>query len=124
MIHQALRFLVWTVLACTSIPLFAQQRTKGELRALARSAEDSAKPEGNAIPAGGADSPAEGKSAKPESSSAPPHKIGSLTVSASWRFRTEPWPWFQPTTGEHAHAFSHSLLRLGIAQQTQQTQFP
>ena len=116
MIYQALRFLVVTVLACASFPLFAQQRTNGEPNALSGSAEDSARPEGDAIPGAGADSPAEGKSAKPESSSAPLHKIGSVTVSASWRLRTEAWDWFQPTTGENAYAFSHSLLRLGIGQ--------
>jgi len=116
MIHQVFRFLVLTVLAGTSLSLFAQQRTNGELSALPRSLEDTAKPEGNAIPGAGADSAAKSKSSKPESSSVLPHKIGPLTVSGSWRFRTEAWDWFQPTTGENAYAFSHSLLRVGIGQ--------
>src|SRR6266404_1177167 len=116
MIHQVFRFLVLTVLAGTSLSLFAQQRTNGELSALPRSLEDTAKPEGNAIPGAGADSAAKSESSKPESSSVLPHKIGPLTVSGSWRFRTEAWDWFQPTTGENAYAFSHSLLRVGIGQ--------
>jgi alginate export protein len=123
MIHNALRFLVLTVLACTSIPLFAQQRTKVELSALPAGSEDSAKPEGNAILAAVADSPAEGKSAKPGSAASPVHKIGPFTVSASWRLRTEAWDWFQPTTGENAYAFSHSLLRVGIGQRRERVEW-
>ena len=47
---------------------------------------------------------------------AEPHKLGPLTFSLHWRFRTEAWDWFQPTTGQNAYAFEHSLLRLGIGQ--------
>jgi hypothetical protein len=80
-------------------------------------------PEGNAIPDADADSSAKGKSAKPESSSAPPHKIGPFTVSASWRLRTEAWDWFQPATGENSYAFTHSLLRVGIGQKLERVEW-
>lgn len=43
-------------------------------------------------------------------------KIGSLTISGSWRFRTEAWDWFQPSSGQNAYAFEHSLLRIAIGQ--------
>ena len=45
-----------------------------------------------------------------------PVKLGSLTLSGSWRFRTEAWDWFQPSGGQNAYAFEHSLLRLAIGQ--------
>jgi hypothetical protein len=56
--------------------------------------------------------------AKSQSTPAPaePHKVGPLTFSVNWRFRTEAWDWFQPTSGQNAYAFEHSLLRLGISQ--------
>jgi hypothetical protein len=47
---------------------------------------------------------------------AEPHKLGPLTFSVNWRFRTEAWDWFQPTTGQNVYAFEHSLLRSGISQ--------
>ncbi len=28
----------------------------------------------------------------------------------------EAWDWFQPATGQNAHAFEHSLLKIGIGQ--------
>src|SRR5215471_1378369 len=36
---------------------------------------------------------------KPKSPSPGPHKLGALTISGSWRFRTEAWDWFQPSSG-------------------------
>lgn len=53
---------------------------------------------------------------KPASAPAAPHKLGNLTVSVNWRFRTEAWDWFQPATGQNAYAFEHSLLRIGLGQ--------
>lgn len=44
------------------------------------------------------------------------HKFESLNVSVNWRVRTEAWDWFQPTSGQNAYAFEHSLLRVGIGQ--------
>jgi Alginate export len=55
---------------------------------------------------------------EPEPRLAPdaPQKLGSLTISGSWRFRTEAWDWFQPASGQNAYGFEHSLFRLGIGQ--------
>jgi len=41
-----------------------------------------------------------------------PHKLGPLTVSVNWRFRTEAWDWFQPATGQN------SLLQIGVGQKS------
>jgi Alginate export len=43
-------------------------------------------------------------------------KASSLTVFASWRFRTEAWDWFQPSSGQNSYGFVHSLLRAGLSQ--------
>jgi Alginate export len=43
-------------------------------------------------------------------------KVGALTIFGSWRFRTEAWDWFEPSSGQNAYAFGHSLLRLAIGQ--------
>ncbi len=43
-------------------------------------------------------------------------KAPSLKMFGSWRFRAEAWGWFQPTSGENAYAFAHSLLRAGLSQ--------
>lgn len=43
-------------------------------------------------------------------------KATSLKLFGSWRFRAEGWDWFQPTSGESAYAFAHSLLRAGLSQ--------
>lgn len=50
--------------------------------------------------------------------SADQHKLGSFNVFVNWRFRTETWDWFQPTStlGQNTYAFEHSLLRVGIGQ--------
>jgi hypothetical protein len=49
--------------------------------------------------------------------SSAPHKLGPLTVSGNWRFRTEAWDWFHPSSGgQNAYAFEHSLLRVSISQ--------
>ncbi|PYU02034.1 MAG: hypothetical protein DMG34_17180, partial [Acidobacteria bacterium] len=57
--------------------------------------------------------------AQPPPHSAQPHKLGPLTVSVNWRFRTEAWDWFQPATGQNAYAFEHSLLRIGLGQKSE-----
>lgn len=43
-------------------------------------------------------------------------KAPSIKLFGSWRFRAEAWDWFQPTVGENAYAFAHSLLRAGLSQ--------
>lgn len=45
-----------------------------------------------------------------------PSKVGSLTITGNWRFRSEAWDFFQPPTGENTYGFEHSLLRIGIGQ--------
>jgi hypothetical protein len=56
---------------------------------------------------------------KPAAAPAEPHKLGPITVSVNWRFRTEAWDWFQPATGQNAYAFEHSLLRIGLGQKSE-----
>ena len=47
------------------------------------------------------------------------HKLGPFNVSVNWRFRTEAWDFFQPSKGQNAYAFEHSLLRIGIGQKSE-----
>ena len=61
--------------------------------------------------------------AKSSPAPADPHKLGPLTVSVNWRFRTEAWDWFQPATGENNYALEHSLLRIGIGQNGEKFQW-
>ena len=49
----------------------------------------------------------------------PSHKAGPLTVTLNWRFRAEAWDWFQPSSGQNAYAFEHSLLRIGVGQKSE-----
>ena len=138
MIKHAVRLFTLTAFVCTGIQLSAQQpanlaseSTSAKMNAnqprpsefkdqlstpLTVSEEGSAQPESIAIPKVGADSSTEGSSPKPPPQPPASHKLGPLTVSGSWRFRTEAWDWFQPTTGENAYAFTHSLFRVGIGQ--------
>ena len=62
------------------------------------------------------------KSAQPVS---PPGsmRLGSIAISGSWRFRTEAWDWFQPTSGQNAYAFEHSLLRVAIGQKRESSEW-
>lgn len=55
---------------------------------------------------------------KPEPTKTKIHKLGPFNISASWRFRTEAWDFFEPSTGQNVYAFEHSLLRIGIGQKT------
>jgi hypothetical protein len=54
----------------------------------------------------------------PAAKSPDQHKLGPLNISINWRVRMEAWDWFQPTTGQNAYAFEHSLLKIGIGQRT------
>ena len=56
---------------------------------------------------------------RPTPPPAGPHKLGPLSVFVNWRFRTEAWDWFQPSTGQNAYAFDHSLLHVGIGQKSE-----
>lgn len=56
--------------------------------------------------------------AKPEAP-AKKLKIGSIEVSGNWRVRAEGWNWFQGSTGENDYPLLHSLLRIGIGQQSE-----
>lgn len=126
--------------AFTYIPLLAQQQASsasqapadelntkqpeslqfaGDVRAKPQSSkEDSMMPGSNDALSAGANPPAQGTDSKTNPAPDSQHKLGSLAVFGSWRFRTEAWDWFQPTTGENAYAFSHSLLFLGVGQKT------
>jgi len=56
---------------------------------------------------------------KPAAVAAGQHRLGPLDVSLNWRVRMEAWDWFQPTTGQNAYAFEHSLLKIGIGQKSE-----
>src|SRR3989442_392262 len=72
-----------------------------------------------ALPDSTSDATLPASSAKPVPASTQPRKLGPLTVSVNWRFRTEAWDWFQPATGQNAYAFDHSLLRIGLGQKSE-----
>src|SRR5262245_4818012 len=65
-----------------------------------------------------------GASAVPTPSSGKPYgapkkkKVGPLEISGSWRVRAEGWNWFEANAGDNDYAFTHSLLRLAVSQQT------
>ena len=46
------------------------------------------------------------------------HKIGPLAISGSWRVRAEGWDWFEAGSGDNQYAFMHSLLRVGLGQES------
>ena len=45
-------------------------------------------------------------------------KVGPLEISGSWRVRAEGWNWFEANAGDNDYAFTHSLFRLAVSQQT------
>lgn len=51
--------------------------------------------------------------------SAKKHKIGNVDVTGIWRVRAEGWNWFQGSSGENDYAYMHSLLRVGLGQQSE-----
>ncbi|HTV58580.1 MAG TPA: alginate export family protein [Verrucomicrobiae bacterium] len=55
---------------------------------------------------------------KKDEATATKHKLGPLDVTVDWRTRVEGWDWFEANTGNNNYAFGHSLLRLGIGQQS------
>ncbi len=83
------------------------------------STDDRAHGDDDALSNAGANSPTEGAPPKGKEATSVPHKLGALTVSVSWRLRTEAWDWFQPSTGQNAYAFEHSLLRVGVGQKSE-----
>ena len=60
----------------------------------------------------------DGAAPKPAPAPSAPRKLGPFNISVNWRFRTEAWDFFEPSTGQNAYAFEHSLLRIGIGQKT------
>ena len=83
------------------------------------STNDGAGAKNDALPNTGKNSPADGSAPKGKEAAPTPHKLGPLTVSVNWRLRTEAWDWFQPSTGQNAYAFEHSLLRVGVGQKSE-----
>ncbi len=43
-------------------------------------------------------------------------KLGKVTVTGSFRSRTESWNWFQPDSGDNDYAYSGNILRVGLSQ--------
>jgi hypothetical protein len=61
-----------------------------------------------------------GANPKPAPGTPEQHKLGPLNLTVNWRFRTEAWDWFEPSTpAQNAYAFEHSLLRIGLGQKTE-----
>jgi hypothetical protein len=138
---RTVRLIILVVFAFSSIKVFAQQMennvksfSPGKSNATLKESpqvnpgllvsaegvvEQRVKPKNDATPATDTDPPAKEPSPKANATGPKQHKLGSLTVSVSWRLRTEAWDWFQPTTGENAYAFTHSLLRVGIGQKSE-----
>jgi hypothetical protein len=46
----------------------------------------------------------------------PKHKVGPLEISVNWRTRAEGWNWFQGASGNSDYGLWDSLLRVGIGQ--------
>jgi hypothetical protein len=65
------------------------------------------------------ESPSRNPGSTPAAKPQDQHKLGPLNISMNWRVRMEAWDWFQPTTGQNAYAFEHSLLKIGIGQKNE-----
>ena len=90
-------------------PAFAQQQVAQEVR----TATDSP-----TVIDGGTSASAAPKPASPGVTDQ--HKLGALTFTVNWRFRTEAWDWFEATVpAQNSYAFEHSLLRVGLGQKTE-----
>lgn len=63
--------------------------------------------------------PASTKKDKSADSSSKKHKLGLLEISGNWRMRGERWDWFEPTQGDSNYGFGHSLLGVGLSQQSE-----
>ena len=48
-----------------------------------------------------------------------PPQASHIRPFVNWRLRVEVWDWFPPASGQNSYAFEHSLLRLGVKQQTE-----
>lgn len=59
---------------------------------------DASIPDGSDPVVAGTNSRGESTNSNATQGSDLPHKLGPLTVSGNWRFRTEAWDWFQTTT--------------------------
>src|SRR5216683_7811654 len=127
--YRSSKRILGTVIFLTAWPAFARQpqAVRNELSAQLESA-DGAQPafssEGRerrrtTPPDVTKDATLPESSAKPAPAPPPSHQLGPLTVSVNWRFRTEAWDWFQPTTGQNAYSFDHSLLRIGLGQKSE-----
>jgi hypothetical protein len=130
--RRNLRVIIFVITVFACAPLFAQQQETANQspmeQANARSFDSAPSAEERAgdqeiVVAGESDNSTDASrdSAQPKPTPAPsgPHKLGPLNVSVNWRFRTEAWDFFQPSTGQNAYAFEHSLLKIGIGQKTE-----
>ena len=64
----------------------------------------------------GAPAESGGAAPKPAPATGSSHKLGPLDFTVNWRFRTEAWDFFDPSKGQNAYDFDHSLLKIGIGQ--------
>src|SRR5262249_3070584 len=52
------------------------------------------------------------------------HQLGHLNLTVNWRWRTEAWDWFEPSVpAQDSYAFGHSLLRVGIGQKSERSEW-
>src|SRR5438309_1680511 len=109
-VNLRVKYLVFLLLLLTGETLLAQQP---DLTAAISPGELPGLPSGANSDSGVA---AEGGQSGAKAPAGVQQKQGSLNVFGSWRFRAEAWDWFQPTAGENSYGFAHSLLRAGIGQ--------
>jgi hypothetical protein len=127
--QNIVRLIVMAVFALNGATLFAQQQAalsspsvsgpaSANTTELVASADSAATHMDDALDSTGTSAPAEsgGAAPKPAPSAGSPHKLGPLDFTVNWRFRTEAWDFFEPSKGQNAYAFEHSLLKIGIGQ--------
>jgi hypothetical protein len=127
--RNIVRLIVMVVFALNGASLLGQQEAalpspsaSGPASAnsaeLLASANNGGTQMGDALDSAATGAPAESESAAPKPASAPgsPHKLGPLDLTVNWRFRTEAWDFFEPSKGQNAYDFDHTLLKIAIGQ--------
>jgi Alginate export len=118
MTKRILESMLVAFLAFPSAPLLAQTQTQTTAISASAAAKSAAAGPAYRRDSRGASGATDGP-AKSAPDDNPSHKLGSLVVNVDWRFRTEVWDWFQPSSGQNAYAFEHSLLRIGLGQKSE-----
>jgi hypothetical protein len=128
--NRSLAGMIFAVaLALMALPVFAQQshdefgsQTNNNPDERASNGDDRADSSAGSSVAVSA-TPPQSSDSKSAPTPSQPHKLGPLTISVNWRFRTEAWDWFQPRTGQPAYSFDHSLLKIAVGQNTEKLEW-